>query len=549
MQTTGQIPGLDLDFAALPAPVPIWHALVTPQQWQSAATAVRDAGGRLLALWAGPIGQGSGNQGRDSSNSIGSNVINGNGNPAEALACICAAYVTLDGVFWLSLPLMEKAGQWVYPDISTVFLPAARMQRAAADLSGVQAQGALDVRPWLDHGAWPADYFPLQQNPQKLPAVAPTELKNYPFVHVDGDGVHEIAVGPVHAGIIEPGHFRFSVVGEKVLRLEQRLGYTHKGIEQRMTQLPPLEAYRLAGRVSGDSTVAYAWAYCMALESATQTHIAPRAAWLRALMLERERVANHLGDLGALGNDAAFAFGLAQFSRLREDWLRVSMAGFGHRLMMDCVYPGGVKADLAAIHIDLMLHQCDALEKEVRALFNIYESHAGLQDRFMSTGRVLPELASRLGLTGLAGRASSQTWDVRCDHPSSPYDKLAVVMATQRGGDVAARVSVRFDEVFESLRLIRRVLGELPVGDMACTVVLPDAATRGAGWLEGWRGELFVALELGAADQNHRIQRCHLHDPSWQNWPVLEHAIMGNIVPDFPLINKSFNLSYSGQDL
>jgi Ni,Fe-hydrogenase III large subunit len=527
-----QIPGLDLDFVAVPAPVPVWHALVTPQQWQSAASAVRDEGGRLLALWAGPMG---------ASGSKDTQV--------QDPQCMCAAYVTLDGAFWLSLPLMEKEGQWVYPDLSNVFLPAARMQRAAADLSGVQAQGALDVRPWLNHGAWPVDYFPLQQNPEKLPAVAPTELQNYPFVHVDGDGVHEIAVGPVHAGIIEPGHFRFSVVGEKVLRLEQRLGYTHKGVEQRMTQLQPLDAYRLAGRVSGDSTVAYAWAYCMALESATQTVIPPRAAWLRALMLERERVANHLGDLGALGNDAAFAFGLAQFSRLREDWLRSSKAVFGHRLMMDCVQPGGVKTDLDRAQKDLLALQCDTVEKEVRALFNIYESHAGLQDRFMTLGRVLPELASRLGLTGLAGRASSQTWDVRCDHAFVPYDTLTVAMATHHNGDVAARVSVRFDEVFESLRLIRRMLDEMPVGGIAGAVVLPEKATRGAGWVEGWRGELFVALELAGAEQNHHIQRCHLHDPSMQNWPVLEHAIMGNIVPDFPLINKSFNLSYSGQDL
>lgn len=527
-----QIPGLDLEFTALPAPVPIWHAQVTPQQWQTAATAVRAAGGRLLAMWAGRMGLG----GADA-------------DLAMDPACMCAAYVTLEGSFWLSLPLLEKEGRWVYPDLSTVFLPAARMQRAAADLSGVQAQGAQDVRPWLNHGAWPADHYPLQQHPEELAVVAPTELQNYPFVHVDGDGVHEIAVGPVHAGVIEPGHFRFSVVGEKVLRLEQRLGYTHKGIEQRMTRLPAMEAHRLAGRVSGDSTVAYAWAYCMALESATQTLIPPRAAWLRAVMLERERVANHLGDLGALGNDAAFAFGLAQFSRLRENWLRGSQVVFGHRLMMDCVRPGGVSMDPNRAQRDLLMDLCDALKKEVRALFDIYEAHAGLQDRFLSTGRVLPELASRLGLTGLAGRASSQTWDVRCDHPYSPYSDLGVTMATHHNGDVAARVAVRFDEVFESLRLIRRMLGEMPTGDIVCPVVLPKEATRGAGWVEGWRGEVFVALELAGSDLANRIERCHLHDPSWQNWPVLEHAIMGNIVADFPLINKSFNLTYSGQDL
>jgi Ni,Fe-hydrogenase III large subunit len=529
-----QIPGLEIAVMALSAPVPIWHAHVTAVQWQTAAAAVRNAGGRLVALWAGPMDNVDGS--------------GGSGLPPEA-ACICAVYGTLEGALWLSLPLAREDAGLVYPDVSAVFPAASRMQRAAAELSGVRAQGAGDTRPWLDHGAWPDGYYPLQQNPGQLPVPQPADLINYPFVRVEGEGVHEIAVGPVHAGIIEPGHFRFSVVGEKVLRLEQRFGYTHKGTEQRITQLPPLQAARLAGRVSGDSTVAYAWAYCMALESATQTTIPARATWLRAIMLERERIANHLGDLGALGNDAAFAFGLAQFSRLREDWLRGSMHAFGHRLMMDCVLPGGVNADLQPEQIGPLMQLCDGVEKEVHALFAIYEAHPGLQDRFLTTGRVTPALASRLGLTGLAGRASSQTWDLRCDHSWLPYSELQVVMATHNNGDVAARVLVRFEEIFESMRLIRRMLSDMPAGAVHCDVVLPYEAVRGAGWVEGWRGELFVALELAGADQGNRIRRCHLHDPSWQNWPVLEHAIMGNIVPDFPLINKSFNLSYSGHDL
>ncbi len=527
-----KIPGLDVDFAALPAPVPVWHAQVTAQQWQAAASAVCEAGGRLLALWAG--------------SAIESEAA---GAQSTGAGAVCAAYVTLEGVFWLALPLECNAGEQFYPDLTPAFPVASRMQRAAADLSGIRAQGAQDQRPWLNHGAWAHDHFPLLQGGIQLPQVTPGALEDYPFVRVEGDGVHEIAVGPVHAGIIEPGHFRFSVVGERVLRLEQRLGYTHKGIEQRMTQLVPLQAHRLAGRVSGDSTVAYAWAYCMALESATQTTIARRAAWLRALMLERERIANHLGDLGALGNDAAFAFALAQFSRLREDWLRASKAAFGHRLMMDCIVPGGVQSDLDSAHIAPMVASCRTLETEVRRLCDIFEAHAGLQDRFLSTGRVAPALAARLGLTGMAGRASSQAWDVRCDHPFVPYDGLSVAMATRSNGDVAARVAVRFDEVLESLRLIQRMLAELPEGSVRSDVALPEGSARGAGWVEGWRGEIFVALELESGSQGSRIARCHLHDPSWQNWPALEHAILGNIVPDFPLINKSFNLSYSGQDL
>jgi Ni,Fe-hydrogenase III large subunit len=415
-----------------------------------------------------------------------------------------------------------------------------------ADLSGLHAEGARDERPWLDHGLWRGGMAPLASGAQPQGAAAGTWPADYPFVRVEGDGVHEIPVGPVHAGIIEPGHFRFSVVGEKVLRLEERLGYKHKGIERRFTELDPLQAHRLAGRVSGDSTVAYAWAYGMALESACELRVPERAEWLRALLLERERVANHLGDLGALGNDAALAFGLAQFSRLREDWQRLSKEAFGHRLLMDVVVPGGVAHDLAPPQRDAMRRQCDEVEREVRRLRQIYDEHAGLQDRFMTTGRVTPELAVRLGLTGMAGRASGQARDLRCDHGWQPYRRLEARMATQPGGDVAARVTARFDEVFESLRLIRELCGGLPPGELAREPRLPGRAVRRFGWVGGWCGEVLVALDLGA---DGRIVRCHCHDPSWQNWPVVEHAVIGNIVPDFPLINKSFNLSYSGQDL
>lgn len=514
------ISGLALDLQRLLAPVPIGRAFVTADEWSAAALAVCEAGGRLLAVWGAA--------------------------PSQGLA-ICAAYVVTDGLVWLELPLAD--GQSGYPDLVPYFPAADRMQRAVADLSGMQALETKDQRPWLNHGAWPSGHFPLRPRSDGVTTFPEALLLDYAFVRVEGDGVHEIPVGPVHAGIIEPGHFRFSVVGEKVLRLEQRLGYTHKGLEQRMTQFPPMQAHRLAGRVSGDSTVAYAWAYCMALESAAGCKITPRAAWLRALMLERERIANHLGDLGALGNDAAFAFGLAQFSRLREDWLRLSYKVFGHRLLMDCVVPGGVSRDLGSEQIDALHRQCDAVRAEVRTLHAVYEEHAGLQDRFLTTGRVSPALAAQLGLTGLAGRASAQAWDLRCDHPAPPYDLLDVIMATQRSGDVAARVAVRFEEVFESIRLIQEMLIQLPTGAVMQELCLPEQASQGAGWVEGWRGEILVALNLDDASHQHRILRCHCHDPSWQNWPVLEHAVMGNIVPDFPLINKSFNLSYSGQDL
>jgi Ni,Fe-hydrogenase III large subunit len=518
---------LNLPFARLPAPLPAWRARVNRDQWLAAAGSVAQSGGRLVALWGTD---------RSGSDQLGSGQLGSDSNFS-----LCAAYAAATGLYWVDLPLDAQAPH--YPDIAHLFPFAGRMQRATFDLLGFVADGAQDRRPWLNHGAWAADSRPLRTGDL---ALAPQPLQDYAFVRVEGDGVHEIPVGPVHAGIIEPGHFRFSVVGEKVLRLEERLGYTHKGIERRFLALPALEGHRLAGRVSGDSTVAFAWAYCMALESALGCEVPRRATWLRALMLERERVAAHLNDLGFLGNDAAFGFGLAQFSRLREDWLRLSGEAFGHRLMMDCVVPGGVAADVDGAMRDRLRRQCDAIEPEVRTLQGIYESHAGLQDRFATTGIVSHDLALQLGLTGLAGRSSGLSMDLRCDQPWAPYDGLQVRRAGQRNGDVAARVDVRFQETLEALRLIRLLCEGLPAGPTGNALAPPQESACGAGWIEGWRGEVFVALELGAGGA---VRRCHCHDPSWQNWPVLEHAVIGNIVPDFPLINKSFNLSYSGHDL
>ena len=511
-------PGLEL--LRLPAPLAIWHGTLRHATWSAVARTIADAGGRLVSVW-----------GVDRS-------------AAEQGMVACAAYAVLEGLVWVELRLDDATQS--FPDLAAAFPCAARMQRAMADLSGLHAEGSRDNRPWLDHGLWSPGPAPLQHDAQPQPANAGTLPADYPFVRVEGDGVHEIAVGPVHAGIIEPGHWRFSVVGEKVLRLEEHLGYAHKGIERRFTELAPLDAYRLAGRVSGDTTVAFTWAYCMALESAWRCEIPVRATWLRALMLERERVANHLGDLGALGNDAGLAFGLAQFSRLREDWQRLSKEAFAHRLMMDAVVPGGVATDIAPSMLDRLHQQCDEIEREVRVLKAIYDEHAGLQDRFLTTGRVTPQRAAQLGLTGLAGRASGQSADLRCGREWAPYDQLDVAMATHSGGDIAARVTVRFEETLESLRLIRVICSGLPGGDTRAELQPAAVASIGAGWVEGWRGEVFVALEVG---EDGRIVRCHCHDPSWQNWPVLEHAMIGNIVPDFPLINKSFNLSYSGHDL
>jgi Ni,Fe-hydrogenase III large subunit/Ni,Fe-hydrogenase III component G len=447
-----------------------------------------------------------------------------------------------DGLTILEHAMAEET--WRCPDLTPFFPAAARMQRAAFDLVGIAWDGD-DQRPWLWQAAWPIDRFPLRRDFVASPQWQPGQ-ETYAFVKVEGEGVHEIAVGPVHAGVIEPGHFRFQVVGEKVLRLEERLGYVHKGIEKRFETMSIAEGARLAGRVSGDSTAAYAWAYAQAAESIARVAPPPRAAWLRALCVERERIANHLGDLGYLGNDGGFAFGLAQFSRLKEDVLRLNADAFGHRFMMDVIVPGGVARDLASPAASAMREQCAALEREIARLQEIYDEHAGLQDRFRACGRVVPRTAAQLGLAGLAGRASAQAGDLRVDFPAPPYDALEVRAALREDGDVAARVAVRFDELDESLRIVRAILHSMPEGAIATELGELPPHTLGIGYVEGWRGPVFFALESGPGNT---IRRCHPHDISWQNWPVIEHAVIGNIVPDFPLINKSFNLSYSGQDL
>ncbi len=499
--------------------LPVWRASCHAGEWLALARQVAESGGRLVSLW-----------GSDRRDDAGSGHF-----------VVSAALATGEGLLWLELPLTD--GSLTYPDLTPHFACAPRMQRTIYELLGIDAEGATDFRFWLNHGDWPGDYFPLRREVSGNEDLAGHEVVDYPFIKVEGDGVHEIPVGPVHAGIIEPGHFRFSIVGEKVLRLEERLGYKHKGIDKRFQHFAPVEGYKLAGRVSGDTTVAYAWAYCMALESIAAVEVPARALALRALMLERERIVNHLGDLGALGNDAAFALGLAHFMRLKEDWLRLNDQLFGHRFMMDRVVPGGVGVDLDETGVAALLAQCDATEAEVWELRDIYDGHAGLQDRFIACGRVPPKLAAQLGMTGLAGRASGIAFDVRADFPVAPYADLDVHMVTHRNGDVAARVVVRFEEIFESLRLIRRLLRGLPAGAVRIEMAVPETGF-GIGWVEGWRGEVLVALELATG----RIRRCHCHDPSWQNWPVLEHAVIGDIVPDFPLINKSFNLSYAGHD-
>jgi Ni,Fe-hydrogenase III large subunit len=427
----------------------------------------------------------------------------------------------------------------VYPSVGKHHPPALRLERTVNDLFGLSAQDLPDSRCWLDHNRWGVR-FPLGNRTDTLPATAP-----YPFLPVDGDGMHQIAVGPVHAGIIEPGHFRFTASGETVVRLEQRLGYTHKGIEGLMRGASIERASQLAGRVSGDSTVAYAYAFSRAAEAALQLVVPDRALWLRALLAELERLANHLGDVGAICNDASFGLMQAHCNVLREDVLRAAGIAFGHRLMRDVIVPGGLARDLDAAGQAAIRTVLDNIHVRFPALIELYDNTASLQDRTVGTGVVTAALAKQYGAGGYVGRGSGRAFDARRTPGYPPYDKLHFAVPVLDEGDVNARVWVRIREVEQSLSLANQILDRLPGGSLRVPVGVEAGPREGMALVEGFRGDIMVWLRLDGG----RVDRCHLRDPSWFQWPLLEAAVEDNIVADFPLCNKSFNCSYSGQDL
>ncbi len=408
-------------------------------------------------------------------------------------------------------------------DLTAVFPVCARLQRAIFDLNKVPTQNTVDTRPWLIH-----------------------DEQSYNFVKVGGEGVHEIPVGPIHAGIIEPGHFRFSVVGERVLKLEQRLGYTHKGIHQLLKNKSLEEGSKIIGRVSGDNTVAYAYAFAMACEQAVNAKIPFQISLLRGILLERERIVNHISDIGAIANDAGLPTLQASFNILKENFLQKNKIYANHRYLMDCILPFKNNIELSKLQLEEIRTELVQLSQRLKELECICQTHIGLQDRLQNTGIVTTALAMRLQALGIVAKASGFCFDVRKLLSIYPYSHFPVTNAETTTGDVAARVSVRFKESFESIELIRQFSRQLLSYSEVTrrSAVIPRSAGFGIGCVEGWRGPITVIVAI----ENNNLQWCHFHDPSWQNWPTLEYAVLNNIVADFPLINKSLNLSYSGHD-
>lgn len=425
-----------------------------------------------------------------------------------------------------------------FPSVARQHLPAIRLERTITDLFGLIPDGIPDPRPWLDRGKWGVRH-PLGNSPETEFAAAP-----YSFLPSEGESLHQIPVGPVHAGVIEPGHFRFTANGETVVRLEQRLGYVHKGIEALMIGATLDHGAKLAERVSGDSTAAYALAFARAAESVCGMEAPPRAHHLRALIAELERIANHFGDIGAICNDASFPLIQAHCMILREDVLRALDSCFGHRFARDRIVPGGVTIDLDDRGRMLLLQLVGHARRKFSRIVEIYDQTASLQDRTVGAGIVNADLAHRFGAGGYVGRASGHPFDARKAVPYPPYDSLPFEVPVLDAGDVNARVWIRIREVEQSLLLIEHILDSLPRGPVF--LGLSPCTGEALSLVEGFRGDILVYLRL---NEQGRIARCHLRDPSWFQWPLLEAAIDGNIVADFPLCNKSFNCSYSGHDL
>lgn len=488
-------------------------------QWQKAAIFSSKLNYRLVAIWAQDLGA-----------NLELNII----------LELHAYYLLLRTLIDINTPTV--------PSFTPYFPAANRLERHTHDMFGIIFTNHPDHRRWIRHQAWNEEQFPLRKNftvTTKRTTITPPDT-NYPFLPVVGSGVCEIPVGPVHAGIIEPGHFRFHIAGENIITLEERLGYTHKGIEKIAEKVAVDKLLKIAGRVSGDSTASYAWSACNALENAAHLEIPERALYIRAIISERERIANHLGDFAAICNDVAYTFAYYQLTRLKELWLRLNATTFKHRLMMDCIIPGGVTIDLTTKNYKEMCEQIASFKQELHELLFIFEAHSGLHHRIKTTGVLTSEQAKHLGVLGYVGRASGQKLDLRSDLAYAPYDKLKLQIPTSNAGDVLARLRIRFQEILISLELIWQLLNTIPSGAINTPWVKTNQPVEGVGLIEGWRGEIMTFVRLG---ENNLVERYFPRDPSWFSWPALEQLIQDNIVPDFPVCNKSINGSYSGVDL
>jgi len=476
------------------------HAL-TAEEWRALG---ETSGLELLALWADPT------------------QVYALFHDAEAGRFLPASVAVVEGGY-AALSPQRPAAAW--------------FERMVHDLWGHTAVGGTDARPWLNHGRWGLA-APLAARPGAL-AVTPAPPE---FLPVAAEEFHQIALGPVFGGIGEPAHFRLSAEGEAVLRLEARLGYAHKGTLGLLRGKSPRAAARFAARISGDAAVAHGVAFARAAEAAAATDAPPRANALRGVMAELERIANHFSDVAAVAEAAGFAVLAAPAMRLREAVLNGADAAFGHRLMMDCVIPGGVAADLDAGGVAAIEGALALVDAGFFDIVRLIDGSSSFSDR-LAVGVVEPALVARCASGGPVGRAAGRAFDVRKTPGYPPYGSLVFEVPTSVAGDAEARLRVRLAEIRESLRLLRSLLGTLPGGPVS--LPLPLASGEGIGWAEGCRGDIWHWLRLDGG----LISAAFVRDPAWLQFFLLEAAMAGGVVADFPLCLASFGCSVSGMDL
>ena len=432
-----------------------------------------------------------------------------------------------------------------FPSLATRSFAASRFEREIHDMVGLVPVGHPDLRRLALHQFWPAGYHPLRRDATPRGDFR-DEGQPFPFRRVEGEGIFEITVGPVHAGIIEPGHFRFSVQGETIVNLETRLGFAHKGTEKLFATLPLDRTPALAERISGDTSVGHALAHCQALEALAGGDVPARARWLRVVLLELERLYNHVADVGMIVNDTGFAFGHAHCFRIREELLRLNERVAGHRLLRGAVVPGGVTGPVERARLGELATTVETLVTEFLEIARLCLDNTTVLERLQGTGQLFTHTAREMQVVGLVGRASGIDADLRRDAPFAAYGELGVRAPVYETGDVWARTMVRVDEVRESARLIRAATRHVPDGPARVDLPPLTAGAHAFGLVEAWRGPVWHwVLAEGPAT----LTRVKVVDPSFRNWPALQYAVLKNIVPDFPLCNKSFNLSYSGNDL
>lgn len=447
---------------------------------------------------------------------------------------------------WVVLSMELADNDRRFPSITPHVHAAKWYEREIRDMFGFIPEGHPDLRRLVRHEHWPKGTHPLRKD-FPWDRVLGRQRGQHHFRRIEGEGVFEVPVGPIHAGIIESGHFRFSVAGEPVLQLELRHFWKHRGVEKLFEEQMLTEAVPLAERVSGDTTVGHSLAYCQAVETLLDLQVPRRARYLRALFLELERLYNHLGDIGAMCNDTAYALAHAHCGRMKERIMQLNDRLTGSRFLRGVIRVGGVTKDIDSHRLTDLVDELNRIQPDFSEVGAIIFANASLTDRLEATGILHEGTAWDHAVTGVVGRASGMDCDLRRDRPFAAYDELPVNVALYRYGDVRARLRVRGDEIHESIRLIREIRSKIPDGPTANE---PNRLPNSGDWtlsaVEGWRGEILYMVMAG---EGGRIHRCKVRDPSFVNWPAIQWAVPGNIIPDFPLINKSFNLSYAGNDL